>query len=194
MESKKYWKSWVIVALSLAGLVLAYALFRFIKKKSTTSVNPNQVDPNNEFIVNNEQDADTVIIENYEVINETLKTEGFEDQNLRDMIAAQAMHETGEFTSAIFDSNNNYFGMNQPHQRQTLSTGETNGFATYQSPIDCVKDYAIYWRAKELPYSFPNVDAFVKSLYDKGYFTDSYLNYKNGVNRNLKLLKSLINN
>jgi hypothetical protein len=188
MESKKYWKLWSILAASLAGLVLLFALFRFIKNKKTQSETTAIPEPNNDI------DMDKLIVENYEVINETLKTEGFEDQNLRDLIAAQAMHETGEFDSDLYDSNNNYFGMKQPHQRATLSTGETNGYATYINLIDSVKDYAMWWRARELDYNYSNVDAFVKALKDKGYFTDSYLNYKNGVSRNLKMLKSLINN
>ena len=49
--------------------------------------------------------------------------------------------ESGNYSSNIAKNNNNYFGMKQPYSRQTLSIGETNGYATYKSWTYSILDY-----------------------------------------------------
>ena len=58
---------------------------------------------------------------------------------------AQASIESAGFTSNIFKSLNNMFGMNQYKARKGKSLGAgASGFATYASPADSILDY-LYW-------------------------------------------------
>lgn len=63
-----------------------------------------------------------------------------------DIVLAQAILESGTFTSNIFKTKNNMFGMKVPKKRQTLAVNKRGytGYATYASWIDCVKDYKLY--------------------------------------------------
>lgn len=58
---------------------------------------------------------------------------------------AQASIESANFTSNIFKSLNNMFGMNQYQARKGTSLGAgASGFATYASPAASILDY-LYW-------------------------------------------------
>lgn len=60
-----------------------------------------------------------------------------------DIVLAQAILESGTFTSNIFKTKNNMFGMKVPGRRQTTAINK-KGYAAYLSWIDCVKDYKLY--------------------------------------------------
>ncbi len=68
---------------------------------------------------------------------------------------AQASIESANFTSNIFKSLNNMFGMMQPTGRAaaglTRSQGASaNGFATFASPLDSIWDYLYWLKSKDL--------------------------------------------
>lgn len=60
-----------------------------------------------------------------------------------DVVLAQAILESGTFTSNIFKTKNNMFGMKVPGRRQTTALNK-RGYATYSSWIDSVRDYKLY--------------------------------------------------
>lgn len=60
------------------------------------------------------------------------------------LIKAQAIEESGNFTSPVFKENNNCLGMRLPHQRLTLATGSNLNHATYKCLEDCIIDRLIY--------------------------------------------------
>jgi hypothetical protein len=60
------------------------------------------------------------------------------------IVYAQALLETGRFTSKIFIENNNIFGMLHPVQRITLSKGIQASYAYYNSWMDSLYDYGLY--------------------------------------------------
>lgn len=60
------------------------------------------------------------------------------------IVLAQAEHESGHFTSRLFKSNNNMFGMKKARQRITTAHSEKNAYANYRNWIECVHDYAMY--------------------------------------------------
>jgi len=60
------------------------------------------------------------------------------------IVMAQAMQETGNFTSAIFKENHNLFGMKQPTVRNTLAEGTSRGHAKYNNWQDSLTDYALF--------------------------------------------------
>ena len=68
---------------------------------------------------------------------------------------AQASIESANFTSNIFKSLNNMFGMMQPAGRAaaglTRSVGPSaNGFATFASPFDAIWDYLMWLKVMGL--------------------------------------------
>lgn len=63
------------------------------------------------------------------------------------IILAQAQLESGNFTSHIFKSNNNFFGMKQARSRPTTCIRLQHGHAYYNNWKDCVIDYALYQAA-----------------------------------------------
>jgi uncharacterized FlgJ-related protein len=61
-----------------------------------------------------------------------------------DIVFAQAVLESGSFTSKLFRSNNNLFGMRKPSKRITLAIGERHGYAIFEFWQESVADYALY--------------------------------------------------
>jgi uncharacterized FlgJ-related protein len=53
--------------------------------------------------------------------------------------------ESGHLKSFLCEANNNLTGMKHPKVRETTSLGKKNGYAHYESWIDCVKDIYL-WR------------------------------------------------
>lgn len=62
------------------------------------------------------------------------------------IVMAQMKIESGNYSSALTKSNNNYFGMRHPAQRMTVSMGSKNGYAKYHNWAYSVLDYALWQR------------------------------------------------
>lgn len=60
------------------------------------------------------------------------------------IVYAQAIIESGNFTSKIWKENNNMFGMKMPERRATLACSMKSGHSVYKSWRDCLIDYALY--------------------------------------------------
>lgn len=60
------------------------------------------------------------------------------------VVYAQAVQETGYFTSNIFLENNNLFGMKQARVRPTTARGTKRGHAYYTNWQESVVDYAMW--------------------------------------------------
>ena len=60
------------------------------------------------------------------------------------IVYAQAVLETGRFSSKIFRNNNNLFGMKEARQRATTNAGSELGHAVYNSWRESVVDYALF--------------------------------------------------
>ncbi len=90
---------------------------------------------------------------------------------LAKFITTQAVYETGNFSSKIFEENYNLFGMKQPKIRLTTSRGEKNGYASFNNYEDCVRDYRLYWenaisKIKDLE----TMEQFIDKIHKAGYF------------------------
>jgi uncharacterized FlgJ-related protein len=103
------------------------------------------------------------------------------------LITAQAAHETGNFTSAIFKYQNNPWGMKLPAQRRTTATGEARGHAIYNNLADAVTDYWYYWTAQKYPPVYKDVFTFVADLKRHNYFEADEAEYQKGVEAFYKL-------
>jgi uncharacterized FlgJ-related protein len=101
-------------------------------------------------------------------------------------ITAQAAHETANFQSKIFNTNNNCFGMKYPAKRYTTATSEKNGYAYYNSIEDCIEDYKVWWQTRNNS-TFDKISDFVESLKKASYFEAPLEEYKAGVTYFYKL-------
>lgn len=75
-----------------------------------------------------------------------------------DIVMAQCILESGEFTSDIFINGNNCLGMKVPGQRPTFAVGVYRNHAKFRSWHDCIADYALW-----------------QSVYGRGLSDDAYL-------------------
>jgi hypothetical protein len=109
-------------------------------------------------------------------IQSLVKSAGLSDL-LATFAACQSAHETAvngvPWTSQIFRSNNNAFGMKYAGQHEAL--GEKNGYANYESIENSVADWVSWWvRHRWSPLSLPlfvnSLEGFVKFLKNNNYF------------------------
>lgn len=61
-----------------------------------------------------------------------------------EIVLAQAILESGNFSSSIFKENNNLFGMKLARKRRTLAIGKHRGHAVYRTWLDSVNDYILW--------------------------------------------------
>jgi len=102
-------------------------------------------------------------------------------------ITAQAAHETGNFTSKIFEQNNNLFGMKLPALRRTTATGQSKGHATYENISDSIKDFQIYYNHFRYLSDYPTIESYVKALKRNKYFEADEQSYLDGCKHFYKL-------
>lgn len=115
------------------------------------------------------------------------------------LLAAQAIHESANFTSNVFKKNNNAFGMKTPRVRKSpyilgagsaapASEGPTP-YAKYASVSDSAKD-VLHWLAynKVNTGLYTTPDAYAAVLKSKGYYGDTVANYTRALKAALKKL------
>jgi len=86
------------------------------------------------------------------------------------VIYAQAVHETNNFKSDIFNENKNMFGLKFPQVRETKASGVNRGHSTFKSYVECVQDY--FLRQNYFEVSGTNDQEFINSTLLSGYATD----------------------
>lgn len=105
-----------------------------------------------------------------------------------DIVFAQAVLESGNFTSRLTKENNNIFGMRRPTKRSTTSIGSSHGYAVYDSWRSSIEDYSLF---QEMLFS---KHKFTRKSYldyiDKHYSTTK--GYKNRVLRIIKEFKNIL--
>jgi uncharacterized FlgJ-related protein len=106
------------------------------------------------------------------------------NETLSRFAVAQAAHETGGFTSAIYRSNNNAFGMK--FAGQVNSIGEKNGYANYSKVNNSVADF-VQWYTRHrisifsLPLIITSLTSYVRFLKNNQYFEANEAAYLKGV-------------
>jgi flagellum-specific peptidoglycan hydrolase FlgJ len=93
------------------------------------------------------------------------------DVKFPDIVLAQAILESGNFTSRVTKHNNNLFGMRMPKVRQTTAVGQRYGYARYYNWKDSVKDYKLWQEA--LLKRYPNMTrgqykTYINRIYSTG--------------------------
>jgi flagellum-specific peptidoglycan hydrolase FlgJ len=77
------------------------------------------------------------------------------DVKFPDVVLAQTILESGNFSSKVAKQNNNLFGMRMPKIRETTAIGQRYGYARYYNWKDSVKDYKLWQEA--LLKKYPNM-------------------------------------
>lgn len=102
------------------------------------------------------------------------------DIRFKEVVYAQALHETANFTSAIYAECNNLFGMKLAYRRFTTAIKQCRGHAYYESRVECVKDYAVWQKLHLTLYEInvvhkeiQSVEEYLKFLEWAGYAEDS---------------------
>jgi flagellum-specific peptidoglycan hydrolase FlgJ len=105
-------------------------------------------------------------------------------------IEAQARHETGNYSSRLAQDQFNLFGMKKPFIRPFVgSKNSSNEYMTYESYDQSVKDLLLWMDNTGFPVSVRGSSEYVAELKKRGYFTDNYFTYLNGINSALESLQ-----
>ena len=103
-------------------------------------------------------------------------------RSMRQLIIAQAKHETANFTSSLYWRAWNCFGMRIATVRKQTRIGETNGYARYWSPYQSLRDLFLWFDFHNLnPSTITNARHYAMYLKSKGYYTDTATNYARGL-------------
>ena len=110
---------------------------------------------------------------------------------LAKFMVVQSQHETGNYTSHVFKSNNNAFGYKfYPGSAYQLAGGvkspEGDPYAAYASVSDSAREVAAWiGRRKDKFVTVKTVDQYVHTVKQAGYFGDKESNYLADVKRYL---------
>ena len=103
-------------------------------------------------------------------------------------IVAQSQHETADWKSSLFNKHKNLFGMKMSEQVEWKGyegppAPDGGNYAGYYEWSDSVNHLLNWLRYNNVPPGLNSVDEYVKAIRMAGYYTDSYINYLNGVKR-----------
>jgi flagellum-specific peptidoglycan hydrolase FlgJ len=103
-------------------------------------------------------------------------------------IVAQAKHETNDFNSKVYLTDNNMFGIkwiNSPSQKATkgLFSPEGNNYAHFANDTDSLADLLRIFEVKKMPLSVVDANEYAMRLQERGYFTDGLENYQRALNK-----------
>lgn len=104
-----------------------------------------------------------------------------EYSQLAPLLSAQAQHETGNFSSSAYISQNNMYGMKHAVIRDQLGVNDGRTYRTYANPVQSMQDMLMYLRAVNFPTTVLSVQEYVQELKNRGYFGDSVANYYKNV-------------
>jgi len=122
-------------------------------------------------------------------ISRVLKKLGLEASMIR-LLQAQAIHETGNFTSRLFKENNNVFGMKIPSIRKTLNIAPGNQqFSKFASVDDSIKDMLFYLDHFSIPLDLADPFLYAQILKDKNYYEDPVEVYFKGLSNGLRIVR-----
>jgi len=124
-----------------------------------------------------------------QAISRILRKQGLESSMIR-LLQAQAIHETGNFTSRLFKENNNVFGMKIPSIRKTLNVAQDPEiFSQFVSIDDSIKDMLFYLDHFSIPLDLADPFLYAQILKDKNYYEDPVEVYFKGLSNGLRIVR-----
>jgi len=192
---KKSLTFWNIFPALLIIVGVLWLIFLIGIKRKQAEPDENDIEePDRDDTVDDEEpevDRETRIINHYKIIRGELP-DTIPDITAK-ILTAQAMLETGVFTSRLYKEQNNLFGMRQPTIRETTSTGPGyKGFANFATLEDSVQDLLLYFKEFNLKPTWKEPAVFVKAIKAQGYFEEPYIGYFNNIRKHLAKVKALI--
>lgn len=172
MRKQKNSKTYlVIVGLLLSGVLIAWRAFRggqAKEKKATKEPNP--------------------LVTGLMITQIKSALQRSKYLKYSDWIIAMARHESGSFTSILFEKNRNAFGMGIPSKRTFLGKPsdlivEGQPMAKYESIKQSTEDFLELLKYNNFPTNLTSVRQFAQELKNDGYYTDSVDNYTAGLER-----------
>jgi flagellum-specific peptidoglycan hydrolase FlgJ len=132
-----------------------------------------------------------------QMIFDRAKLNGWNDA-AANLLVAQAKHETANFTSHVFDTDNNLFGYNYAGQSLAspgLAQPGGGNYAHYDNYQDSIDDVLGWFARREAEGAFiinslTTPQAYAQALKDAGYYTGPLTAYLNGLARYLGNLTS----
>lgn len=134
-----------------------------------------------------------IINANHSTVYNTARNEGATDTFAR-LVVSQMVHESANFTSNVFKTDNNPLGMKMPSVRKspyiqragTLAPGNEGKtpYAHFASLADATRDLFHWLRYNKI--NFQNIrtpENYAQVLKSKGYYGDTQQNYTNALTR-----------
>jgi hypothetical protein len=120
------------------------------------------------------------------------------NENAASIITGQAMNESGNFTSSLFQRSNNAFGMNMPTIRphpHILKKDAISNYAAYRNVEDSTRDLIDWLKYNHIDYNnIDNSDNYVAAIKSKGYFGADLYSYQIAVKNLLAQVKNFLTN
>lgn len=111
------------------------------------------------------------------------------------LIEAMAKHESGNYSNRLSREYYNIFSMGFPRIRPALNIGSSKAFdsqgkepsnwSVYSSYDMAIKDLILWFEYTKFPTNLTTPFQFARELKSRGYYTDSFDNYLEGLKRNL---------
>lgn len=103
-------------------------------------------------------------------------------------LIAQSKHETNNWRSSLFNNHKSLFGFKMSKRvewdgYQGPQSPEGDYYAGYKNYADSAQHYLNWLRYNGVSPDLDNLEDFIGVIRDKGFFTDTYENYLNGVRR-----------
>jgi len=134
-------------------------------------------------------------LDNLKLIEDTAIADGI-PKTLAMLIAAQSVHETGNFTSSAFTKDNNGFGYKYVEgakwqvQDKGITSSEGDNYAKYENIEDSVHELTAWIKRRQAEGKFPqdlntitNPDIYAKLLKNDGYYGDAESVYASGIHK-----------
>jgi len=186
-KSKQSWAGWILLAVSLVGLAVAFVIFR---KSRNQDQEPEPEPEQDHDIIHEAPELDLIPL--YKMIRERVDLESrIENKDIASkLLTAQAIVEASD--------NYNAFSLKHPAGvRKTTSKGaDEEGFATYLSYEESIEDRLLYDEYNNISYEGMNVVSFCQKMNELKYFEGrfKFLNYKNELQKAFNELISQLNN
>ena len=180
-QSKKSRTGWIILVSVSVILLAAFVIFLSLRKKKPEQSSEVDDEPGSKM-------PEARIRNFHDQVKEV-----FFDETMARMVTAQAMHETGIFTSNVYLKNNNAFGMKEPLKRPSTDLPyDESGYAEYENTTESIIDLLEWMNYVNFNQNVSTVQEYSQELKSHGYYTAPYTNYTGAMKKHLLVVEALL--
>lgn len=116
------------------------------------------------------------------------------DSTTQRIILAQAMHETGVFSSPVFKRNNNLFGMREAQFREYDHEGDydQDGYANYMNVEQSVNDLKLWLEHHDIYKNVANVKNYTVLIKRHKYFEGDLTQYQSAMQKHFETIEKTL--